>query len=244
MKFFTDANKLLSKMNLTTVVVYKGNENNCCISSHTDDDLCYVFVKGKDTTYNLQEFAFRDWKSLSSIMSSFNDDVKVSYELDGNGYPSLMKLKGGGVNYKHYLQNYSFISNQQELHNQFKKKKFQLGTIEQGNIVFDFDKVKNISKLASLTNESTFKLKQVDSELYLIFGDEARSADNATLLLDALFQDRLTDNELSFPSDYIVSVLTAMKDYESLKIKVFSDKIIISGENDISEKVVIIRGKM
>ena len=94
----------------------------------------------------------------------------------------------------HYLQNYTFISRQDDLLNTYKGKKFQLKDFDENYFTdFDADTMARISKLSSLTGEKHFKVGLEDGDLYFYFGDSNKTIDNAKICVCEDYQVEFKD---------------------------------------------------
>lgn len=245
-----DADKLLSKLDLNTVVVYSSQDNNCCISCHTDDDLAYVYVKSKNDGYVEKEFALRNWKTMHSILSSFYspesfNDLKFKIGYDSENYPNKLDIKNGRLKMTHYLQTYSLIRNQDEMLDSYKKKKLALNQFNSSlsGDEIDDNVIKDIAKMSSLVNEKSFRINYKEGlGTYIYFGDENQSADNGSIIIDENETSNVYKSDIHFPVDYFIGVYKALSG-DGFKIKFYSDKIVMVNEGDITSKVAIIRGK-
>ena len=241
-----NADKLLNKLNLTSVVVYSSSDNNCCISCHTDDDLAYVYVKNKSDGYVEKEFSLRNWDSIHSILGSFYtpetiNNLKFNFKYDNENYPSMLEIKNGRLKMNYYLQNYSFIRNQQQLLDEYTKKKLALKPFNDDGHNIDETVVKDMSKLSSLVNEEYFKFIVKNNGTYICFGDENQSADNASIMISE--EQLITPRDKTmFPVNYFINIYKSMQGKE-FKIKLFSDKIIFVNEDEEYLKIAIVRGK-
>ncbi len=240
------ADKLMSKIDLTTVVVYSSSTNNCCVSCHTNDDLVYVYVRNKSDGYVEKEFSLRSWDSIHSILGTFYspetfDKLKMNFKYNDENYPSMLEVKNGRLKMNYYLQNYSFLRNQQQLLDEYNKKKLALKPFTDDGVEFEESLIKDISKLSSLTNEEYFKFYVNDLGTYICFGDENQSADNASIKISD--EQIISPNEKTkFPVNYFINIFKSLMG-NGFKIKLFSDKIIMCQEDDKFLKIGIIRGR-
>ncbi len=239
-----EADKLFNKFDLNTVVVYSSSDNHCCMSCHTNDDLAYLYVKNKSEGYTDKEFSIRSWNSIHSILSSFNNDdtLNIKVEKDSEFYPNVFKISQNRIKMTYFLQNYSFLSNQSELLDEYKNKKFELNKLTEGN-ADDLDEsyVKDITKLSSLTNEKYFRIGGSDNN-YIYFGDENQSIDNGKIDIGNIGGYNQWKNEMYFSVDYFSAMYRSLMDC-NIKIKFTPQQIIMIGENDNTIKVGILRGK-
>ena len=65
-----DLSKSFTKADMKTVVVHPSDTNRLRVSCCTDDKQYYVFGESIADGWVEKEFAFRDWVSISSIISS------------------------------------------------------------------------------------------------------------------------------------------------------------------------------
>lgn len=238
-----ETDKLFSKLELESVVMYPNDIGNACVSCHTNDDLAYVFVQSKKIDYTYKEFAFRNWSSIHSVISSFwgnMEELKISVFMDKNDYPQRLNISNNRINMNYYLQNYSFISNQQDLLNVYKKKKFQLGNIQDGFLGLTQDIVKDINRMSSLTLEKQFYLKTSVNGTYVVFGDENQTVDNGSIKVsdESLLN---VDKSFNFNIDYFLKIYSALCGND-FKCRFLKDKIVMTSETDEFLKVAIIRG--
>ena len=244
-----EADKLFSKFDLETVVVYPSDESHCCMSCKTNDDLAYVFIENKSSGYDYKQFGIRSWASIHSIVNSFyskDDDKTMNLKIDTDEsmFPTLMKITSGRLKMTYFLQNYSFISNQQELNESFEKKRFKLGKSIVGNgELMDESIVKDIMKLSSLTNEKYFRICHNDRDNYIYFGDENQSVDNGRINIGEIGGINNWKDDMYFSVDYFSAMYRSLID-DNLKIKFAPTQIIMIGENDNVIKVGALRGKV
>lgn len=247
-KTLIDADKLLSKLELKTVVVYSSQNNNCCISCHSDDDLAYVFVKSNEEGYMEKEFSLRSWNSMHSIIGSFYnpetvDNFKLKMGYDSENYPNTIEFKNGRLKLTHFLQNYSLLRNQQELLADYTKKKIALNQFTGDGDIIDDGIIKDVSRMSSLVNEKLFRINYKDGiGTYIYFGDENQSADNGSIIIDENVSTVQYKTDAYFPVDYFVGIYKAMSG-NGFKMKFYNDKIIMINNGDITSKVAIIRSK-
>lgn len=238
-----EADKLFNKLNLETVVVYSSSDNHCCMSCHTDDDLAYVYTKNKKEGYTTKEFAIRSWSSIHSVINSFdNENLNIKIEKDDSDYPNLLKINNGRVKMTYYLQNYSFLSNQNELLETYNNKKFELGQLKEGNAEeLDESYVRDITRLSGLLSEKYFRIGG-DSENYIYFGDENQSIDNGKIHIGNIGGYNQWKPEMYFSVEYFSAMYRSLAD-QNIKVKFTPQQIIMIGENDNAIKVAILRGK-
>lgn len=243
-----DLSKMFSKMDLKNIVVYKSEENTMKVSSHTDDKQVYLYAESKENNWKYNEFAFRDWTSISSIISTFinsNNDTtcNVLIETDKDNYPTLMKFRSDNIYMTYYLQNYTFLSRQDDLYNVYKGKKFQLSSVLENQLTdFTNNTMLLINKLSSILNEKYFRIKLENNMLYFCFGDETKTMDNGKICVSKNYTYPLKNKDLLFSVDYLFNAYSALKD-QNIKIKFDGATLLLSGENEISKKVIAIIGK-
>lgn len=243
-----EADKLLNKFDLETVVVYPTEENHCCISCKTNDDIVYVYTENKKSGYDTQMFGLRNWSSMHSIISSFynaDDDtsMKMKIESDTDNYPVLIKISSGRLKMTYFLQNYSFVSNQSDLKESFEKRKFRLGkNIESNCDNLDESIVKDICKLSALTNEKYFRIGHNENGNYIYFGDENQSVDNGKIDIEDIGGINNWKDDMYFSVEYFSAMYRSLTDC-NLMVKFAPTQIIMIGENDNVVKVGAIRGK-
>lgn len=247
-KTLIEADKLFSKFELETVVVYPSDDNHCCISCKTADDLAYVFVENKEDGYDYKQFGIRTWASIHAIISSFynkEDDTtfKLKVETDESLYPNLIKVSSGRLKMSYFLQNYGFISNQAEMKESFEKKRFKLGksVISNGDNLNELI-VKDILKLSTLTNEKYFRIGNTNGENYIYFGDEKLTVDNGRIDIGEIGGVNIWRDDMYFSVDYFCSMYRSLN--ENLKIKFAPTQIIMISDSDEVIKVGALRGKI
>lgn len=237
-----EADKLFSKLELENVVMYPNDMGNACLSCCTNDDLTYVFVLSKSNDYTTKEFSFRNWASIHSVISSFwgnINELNIDVDNDKNNYPQRLKISNSRINMNYYLQNYSFISNQQDLLNIYKKKKFCLASIKDGFTDLTTDIVKDINRMSSLTLEKQFHIKCKDGT-FIVFGEETHTVDNGSVKIS---DDNLlnVDKSFNFNIDYFLKLYASLNG-DNFICRFLNDKIIMTNETETFLKVAIIRG--
>lgn len=243
-----DLSKSFTKTDMKTVVVYPSDTNKLRVSCCSDDKQYYVFGESINDGWTEKEFAFRDWNSVSSMISSFysyDEPEKCSMTLEKNSedYPTILKIKNGRMKMTHYLQNYTFISRQDDLLNNYKGKKFQLKGFDENYFTdFSADTMSRITKLSALTGAKHFRVGLEDRDLYFYFGDETKTIDNAKICVCEDYQVDFKDKGLFFAVEYLAIAVSALKD-QNMKIKYDGGVITLCGENDVSSKVMAIVGK-
>lgn len=238
-----EADRLFNKFDLTTVVVYPSSDNHCCISCHTNDDLIWLFAKNNNSGYTTNQFAFRTWSSIHSVINSFsNDSLNIKIENDNSNYPQLLKVSNGRIKMNYYLQNYTFLSNQPELLSEYENKRINLNSLNEGNgDELDENLVKDITRLSALLNEKFFRIGK-DTENYIYFGDENQSIDNGKIYIGDIGGDNLWLPEMYFSVEYFAAMFRSLHD-QNIKIKFTPKQIIMYGNDNNVSKVVILRGK-
>lgn len=246
-KTLIEADKLFNKFDLHMVTVYSSAENHCCMSCKTNDDLVFLYVENKNDGYVSKEFSLRNWNSMHSIINSFyseDDDnsMKIKVETDESNYPNLMKITSGRLKMTYFLQNYNFISNQNDLKEEFDKKRFNLKKNIDGNADnLDATLVKDISKMSMLVNESYFRIGSENGQNYIYFGNENQSVDNGKILIGDIGGINNWKEDIYFSVEYFSSMYRSLSD--NIKIKFMPMQIIMTCETDDVVKVGIIRGK-
>ena len=235
--------KSFMKTDCKTIVCHPG-DGHLRISSTTDDKQLYIFAESIADGWDCKEFAFRDWQSVSQIISSFyGDTCEMKIEKDQEDYPNILRIKNGSMKMTHYLQNYTFISRQDDLLNSYKGKKFTLKGADTNSFPdFTADTMSKITKLSNLTGEKYFKIKKEGTDLYLTFGDESKTIDNGKILIQTTYTTPFTDSNLYFSVDYFNIAVSSLKD-QDMMIKFDGKSIQVSGQDNISKKVMVILGK-
>lgn len=244
-----DLTKSFVKSDCKTIVFHGSSDGKLRVSSTTDDKQLYIFAESIDNSWNEKEFAFRDWNAITSIISSFYDHdnpekCSITLEKDSEDYPILMKIKNGRMKMTHYLQNYTIIARQEQLLSSYKGKKFQLKEPSENYIeTFDSNDMRNISKLSSLTSEKLFRIGIENKELYFYFGDESKTIDNAKICVCENYDYPYAGKDLYFSVDYLNIAFNSLKNHDDVKLKIDNSMIVLSGKNDVSNKIIAIIGK-
>ena len=236
--------KSFMKTDCKTIVCHPSSDGHLRVSSTTDDKQLYIFAESIAAGWDCKEFAFRDWQSISAIISSFYGDAcEMKLEKDQEDYPNVLRVKNGPMKMTHYLQNYTFISRQEDLLGTYKGKKFTLKGADTNSLPdFTADTMSRIIKLSNLTGEKYFKLKKEGNDLYLAFGDESKTIDNGKILIQNNFTEQFTDAGLYFSVEYFHIAVSSLKD-QNMIIKYDGKSLQVSGQDDIAKKVMVIVGK-
>ena len=174
---------------------------------------------------------------MKQTRSSINGEWKAA------GTLSYTNIKNSYMNMTHYLQNYTFINRQDDLLNEYKGKKFQLKSVEENTMPdFNRDLMRQIMKLSSLTNETLFKVGMEDNGLYFYFGDEEKTIDNAKICVCKDYQEEFKNKGLMFNVNNLNLAFNSLYD-QNIKIRYDGGTIVLSGDNDVSRKVIALVGK-
>lgn len=243
-----DLTKSFMKTDCKSIVCHPSSDKKLRISSTTDDKQLYIYAESIADGWDKNEFAFRDWAGVASIISSFYNPAEpescvMKLECDEQDYPNVLKVKNGVMKMTHYLQNFTFISRQEDLLNAYKGKKFTLKSLDTNSMPdFNGNTMSNVSKLSSLTGEKYFKVKKEGTDLYFVFGDETKTIDNGKILVQTNYTTPFTDKGLYFSVDYMNIAVSSLKD-QNMMVKYDGGIITVCGCNDISRKVIAIVGK-
>ena len=243
-----DLTKTFMKTDCKTIVCHPSSDRKLRISSTTDDKQLYIYAESVNDSWEYNEFAFRDWASVASIISSFYDysspdSCEMKLECDEQSYPNILRVNRDGMKMTHYLQNYTFISRQDDLLNSYKGKKFTLKSLDENSMPdFNLDTITRISKLSGLTGEKYFKIKKEGNDLYFVFGDESKTIDNGKILVQSNYTVPFTDKGLYFSVEYLNIAVRSLIE-QNIKIKFDGNLITVCGGNDVSNKVIAIVGK-
>ena len=240
-----DLTRSFMKTDCKTIVCHPSSDGNLRISSVTDDAQLYIYAESIATGWDKKEFAFRDWSSVASIISAFNgtEGFDIKLQCNDEDYPYLMKAKNKHMSMAHYLQNYTFISRQDDLLNSYKGRKFTLKSLDQNYMPnFNATTMSEISKLASLTGEKSFRVKKEGNDLYFCFADETKTIDNGKIKVEENYSFQFTDKGLFFNVDYLNIAFNSLKD-QNVMMKFDGGMITVCGSNDVSKKVIAIVGK-
>ena len=247
-KTLINADKLFSKFDTEGIVCYPSTDNHCSFSSITDDGLVYLYSKDKQENYELKEFGLRKWTPIHSMIDMRNPEDENSFivnvENDEFGYPKIMYFDVNRVKMTHYLQNYTFLSNQQDLLNLYKQKKFEL-TRAAKDITQTLPKedIRSLGRLSTMLNEKFFRINRISSQVYFYFGDENQSIDCARLELNYLDPSSVWKNDTYFSFDYFAQLYRAMGT-DNVKLKLTPSQIIMMSDDENSLQVGILRGKI
>lgn len=250
-KFLVDADTMLMRYDLKVVPCRCDSDKKLILSGHTDDSLCFVYCQSNDEYDFDKEFAFRDWASFHSVLGAFYDckspnDMSIQVIRDNMNYPTSMKFVNGRLSMTYFVQNYSFLERQADLLSEYNKKKFSMPVFEDSNVPqLDDMLIGQMSKMCSVVGNEYFTLRLTPEGLFFIFGDDSQSIDSACMKVqeNCVIQD-YKDEHLLFSTKLFVDSVKYMKKYnEDVNINVFSNKIVISGKNEISTKVICLRGK-
>lgn len=243
-----DLNKSFMKTDCKTIVCHPSSDKKLRISSTTDDKQLYIYAESINDGWDTNEFAFRDWASVASIINTFYnpespESCELKLECDEQDYPNILRIKSGLMKMTHYLQNYTFISRQDDLLNSYKGKKFTLKSLDKNYLTeFTPDTMTMISKLSAITGERYFKVKKDTNGLSFYFGDETKTIDNGNILVQSGLCTEFSDKGLYFSVDYLNIAVNSLKN-QNMMIKCDGSIITICGSNDISKKVIAIVGK-
>lgn len=243
-----DLTKSFMKTDCKTIVCHPSSDKKLRISSTTEDKQLYIYAESITTGWESNEFAFRDWASVASMISSLYNPSEpescvMKLECDEQDYPNVLRVKNGVMKLTHYLQNFTFISRQDDLLNAYKGKKFTLKQLDANSMPeFDANIMSNVSKLSSLTGEKYFKVKKEGTDLYFCFGDETKTIDNGKIKVQSNYTVPFTDKGLYFSVDYLNIAVNSLKD-QNMKVKYDGGLITVCGSNDVSNKVMAIVGK-
>ena len=243
-----DLTKSFMKTDCKTIVCHPSSDDNLRISSTTDDKQLYIYAESIATGWDNKEFAFRDWASVASIISSFYDNNNPDtssflLEKDAEDYPNILRVKNGVMKMTHYLQNYTFNSRQDDLLNNYKSKKFTLKSLDINSMPdFTAETMSKVSKLSALTGEKYFRVQKDGNDLYFCFGDESKTIDNGKILVQTNYNTVFTDKKLYFSVDYLNIAVSSLKD-QDMMIKYDGGLITVCGQNNVSRKVIAVVGK-
>lgn len=256
------ADEMFSKFEIEGAVCYPSTNKTCCVSGKTDDELVYLYVERfrdislksdesdeepVDDSYELKEFAIRNWYPFHMMLSMCPpESLDLEIINDSFDYPQLAIFKHDNVKIKHHLQNYSFISNQSDLLNLYKQKKFELrraGDSATHNISSEV--FKTMSRFSTMLNEKFFRIgKNENGKFSLYYGDMYQSIDCASIQLDDFNNVNETwDSSSYFNVDYFTSLYRSLGANDSVKINFMKNKIIMATKDDKYFKVGVLVGK-
>ena len=250
------AGAFLNLFDFENVVCYPSDEGNCCVSCKTDDDNVYMFVRNNKTGYINKEFSLRSWKSLYYVIDICKDEqsedsgFKLQTVTNEYGYPSIMNIKSPRLSATHYLQNYSFISQQPDLLNLYNQRKFRLNPIKQGNANnLNETIMKDMRRLSTWLNDKYFRIEHDEKGNFFYLGDLNMSVDSVKLYIDGNGGNTSWDSRQYFNIDNFLRIFRFMRDeaiiddkLKELKINLMANQIIFSYEANDILKVAIVRG--
>lgn len=250
-----DINKMYNLFEMDTVVCYPSADNACCISGKTDDDSVYLFTKNiSGGSYDYKEFAFRNWSSIYYAISSVYDTTKgddgnpkgfnLNITKDSYDYPSILNLKNSRLNITYYVQNYSFLSNQPDLLNNYNRRKFELNELTSGN-ADDFSEaaVRDLRRITTWLQDKYFRIGRDEQGNFLYVGDPNLSVDCAKIYIDGQGGGENWSDKHYFSIENFNKLFMFMKDNEeNFHMKLTPTQIIMSCRNNVTYKTAILRG--
>ena len=96
--------------------------------------------------------------------------------------------------------------------------------------------------MSSLLSEKNFRLKNTSEGIFVLFGNENQTIDNGLIKISDKEENIEFKDNMYFSVEYFINMFKAMAVNDEYKIKVFADKIVFCGKNDISSKVGIVVG--
>ena len=242
------SDELFGKFELEGVVCYPSDNKTCCISGTTEDDLVYLFSEYKDNEveYDTKEFAVRKWNQIHHILNICNstDSLDLRIEPDSYTYPRIAYFSYENIQITHYLQNYTFISNQPDLLTLYKQKRFELR--KAGEITTEtipLETVKMLGRFSTLLNEKYFRIGKSNGMDCLYLGDMEQSIDCAKVFLENESRDVEWRKETYFSIDYFNQLYRALGANENVKVRFLANKIIMSNNSNNCNKIGVLSGK-
>ena len=137
------------------------------------------------------------------------------------------------------------LANPQEMLDTYTHKKIKFQDVLDKNYVPDLtlDMVNTINKMSAMTNEENFKIKKINGGVYVCFGDEAQTIDNAKIKImdDGSLIDFDESSVVFNTSQFVMAYKTLEK--QDIRIKFLKESIIMTGENEVSKKLISLRGR-
>ena len=96
--------------------------------------------------------------------------------------------------------------------------------------------------MSSLLGEKTFRLKSTNEGIFALFGNENQTIDNGLIQISDIVENIEFKDNMYFSVEYFINMFKAMSINEEYKIKVFPDKIVFCGRNNVTSKVGIVVG--
>jgi len=246
--FLYEADKIVSKLDDVGIIPMCKFKNNAVISGKSKDNSIIFSIVSKDE-YTEQDFAFRDWTTVGSILSSFKNDENLSIEFkrikndeDGLEYPSRLLFKTKSITIEHFLQRYSIIAKSPMVEKEFKNKKAivlePVGVVE---LNINDDIASELSKISSIVNRPLFHFENINGEFYYCFGDVgSKSTDFGKVVLGDI-PELTASTGLYFPIDIVLTILKAMS--YNCRVCVKGKILFIFGEMEHSKIGISIAGK-
>ena len=241
-------NDLFKSLGYTVVPVFATEKcDSCNMTSISEDELVFSHSIHMEP-YDTPIFAFRDWNKISSILGMFSDDLNIKIDTEfeetlNKDCPSIIRFNSSSVKIKHFLQSYKFYSLQEKNNVAYKKKKFILLTLNDSNVDFDSESLRQVSKAVSILNDKEFRLKVEGEEVYALIGDEDKSVDNITVKIGTTTSQPFTSgNKFSFEHFNAI-----FKSYEKMDgvnyVKIFNDKIVFTNVDDKMVTTTLLRSR-
>ena len=200
---------------VTDEAVIKKNPpiNSCCFNAKSDDGKVFVDSKYLDE-WKPEIFGFRDWGKINSILSMFPKDFNLNAKKDTHNSLSILTFLSDDVKVKHCLQAKRFIKIQEESNGEYKNAKFALKSVNNSNVVFNSDIIRQMSRASSILDEKQFKFVIEEDKLYAVFGEDSLSTDNIKILIGMFNSDLSSMSESQpFPFESFSAVL---KNYNNM----------------------------
>ena len=254
------ADEMFSKFELEGAVCYPSVNKSCCVSCKTDDDLVYLYVErfreinlktegeeeSPSTDYELKEFGIRNWYPFHMMLNMCPpESLNLEIINDEYGYPQLAYFSYDNVKVKHHLQNYTFISNQNDLLNLYKQKRFELKRAgDNAKHGIGPELFKTMSKFSTMLNEKFFRVDKEGENLVLYYGDMNQSIDCASIKISAEYgANDVGDNSTYFNIDYFTTLYRSLGANEDVKIHFMKNKIIMATKDEHYYRVGVLVGK-
>lgn len=247
-KYLQEADTIVSKVgDLSIIPMTKTDKSNKAnISSKTLDGMIMFSIVSKDD-YNYNEFAFRDWNTVSGILSSFrnvesfNIDIETKNE-DGLDYPYIIKFNSDLVNINHFVQRYSVIQKSPMIAKQYNDRKLliKMPTVEL--LPINEEIYTELSRVAGVINKKYFHIEKIDGDYYYCFGDMgSKSIDYAKLYLGSGI-DYNFETGKRFPVNVVLALIKALN--FKCKVGMYKGYLFISGETENTTVDISIAGRL
>jgi len=244
-KYLQEANTFVSIFEDIGIVPMSKCDGKANLSGKTIDGSAMFSIMSKDD-YSYEEFAFRDWKIISSILSTFKGiesfDIKIeTREENGIDYPSRMIFTSDVVNVNHFLQRFPAIEKSPIILKQYKDRKIKMALPKINLIPITQESIADLNRVSSILPRKYFHIEQVDGDYYYCFGDMgSKSIDFAKVNMNLDINDKV-DCGKYFPIGVYLSAIKSF-DYKCI-VGTASNYLFIAGESESTKIIIALAGK-